>query len=95
MMALPPRQPRDLLRAQLDGRRRPHSGLVGRLARWLSEDARSLARLDDELTRLRFGHLHEIERLRALLDGGSFGAVAQALALDLEPPDPKRGPGTS
>lgn len=76
--------PRDLLRAQLDGRRRPSTGLVGRLVRWLSNDARIREHLDEELERLRFTHLHEVERLRTLLDEDSLGAVAQALALEPE-----------
>jgi hypothetical protein len=85
---IPPR--RDLLRAQPDTRRHANAGLVSRLVRWLSKDARTMAHLDDELARVRFGHLHEMERLRALLDAGSLGAVAKALALDLE--GPPQGP---
>jgi hypothetical protein len=78
----PPPPPRDLLRSQLEGRVRAASGLVARVARWLSRDTRARERLDEELERLRFGHLHELERLRTLLDKGSLGVVAQALALD-------------
>ncbi|TVQ34136.1 MAG: hypothetical protein EA356_11120 [Geminicoccaceae bacterium] len=74
--------PRDLLRAQLDGRVRPASGLAGRVVRWLSRDARALDHLDVELERHRFNQLHEMERLRALLDEGSFGIVARALAVE-------------
>ena len=80
------RPPHDLLRAQIEGRRRPPSGIVGRLILWLSRDARAMAHLDAELARVRVGHLHEVQRLRALLAHGSRGAVARALALDTRPP---------
>ncbi len=74
--------PRDLLQAQLDGRVRSTEGFVGRIARWLSRDARALDQLDRELEFQRLTQLHEMERLRDLLDAGSFGVVGQALAME-------------
>ncbi|MFW5833049.1 MAG: hypothetical protein ACOCYE_02985 [Pseudomonadota bacterium] len=78
----PPLGPRDLLRAQLEGRLERAAGLVGRVTRWLSRDARALHHLDEELERQRFYHLHEMERLRTLLDKGSLGVVARALSIE-------------
>ncbi|MEO1092616.1 MAG: hypothetical protein AAFX81_18495 [Pseudomonadota bacterium] len=75
-----PSPPRDLLRAQLEGRAPRRAGLVGRLTRWLSADARAVERLDAELSCSRQQQFQELQRLRVLLDEQLDGAVASVVA---------------
>jgi hypothetical protein len=77
------RRPPDLLRAELDRDAGAERTLVGRLARWLSTEARALGRLRAELARCRLDHTQELNRLRTLVDDDAFKHPHDAS----EPPD--------
>ena len=79
------RRPPDLLRAELDRDGAGERTLVGRLARWLSTEARAVGRLRVELERCRLDHTQELNRLRTLVDDGAFKPLHDAA--DAEPPD--------
>lgn len=83
------RRPPDLLRAELDRDGGDERTLVGRLARWLSTEARALGRLRVELERCRLDHTYELNRLRTLVDDDAFKHLHDASESPDRPAPPR------